>query len=76
MKKITIFFVSTIVISILVFGFSSNNAGPTFKSDRTIIKFNIAPQIVKGPVLDHPLSGIMESFESSTFPPAGWIKVT
>lgn len=59
----------------MVFGFSFNKDGPTFKSDRTIIKFNVAPQIVKGIVLDHPLSGLMESFESTTFPPAGWIKV-
>lgn len=26
-------------------------------------------------VLDHPLSSLLESFESTTFPPDGWIKV-
>ena len=36
----------------------------------------IHPEVVAGPELDGPLSTLNESFEGTTFPPAGWIKLS
>jgi photosystem II stability/assembly factor-like uncharacterized protein len=33
------------------------------------------PMTVYGPALDNPLSVLNESFEGTTFPPAGWVKI-
>jgi hypothetical protein len=75
MKKIIISLISVILISILVFGLSSGNDDSTSIRERTVNRYERYPYIVKGPIQDRPLSSLIESFESTTFPPSGWIKI-
>lgn len=41
-----------------------------------IIDRSVHPAITYGPILDQPMSTLNESFEGTTFPPAGWIKLS
>ncbi|MBL8006428.1 MAG: choice-of-anchor J domain-containing protein [Ignavibacteria bacterium] len=73
-SKITIFFIAGIVAIGMFFGFSNNDPIQKDLSQRSSGINN--PEIVYGPALDDPLSVLNESFEGTTFPPAGWLKLS
>jgi hypothetical protein len=62
------------LVTIVVFGFNYG-IDPTKKSDHPINKIWY-PETVHGALLSSPLSTLNESFEGTTFPPAGWTKIT
>ncbi len=68
-KKITLFAVLVIFAGFVSMGFTPDGD----RTPRTKISTD-NPKVVKGPELDNP-SPLFESFESPTFPPAGWIKL-
>ncbi len=71
-RKFSISILAIVVTVTFILGFSSSN--PTDKDPNS--KRGIGNYIVKGPQLDDPLSTLNESFEGTTFPPAGWIKLS
>lgn len=65
------FVVFAVIVSAIV-GFTTSD-NPTKINSPKGLK-GIQPEIVYGPSLDDPTSTLNESFEGTTFPPAGWIK--
>lgn len=61
-----------LTISAIV-GFSTND-NPLVKT-QTNRSVGNNPMTVYGPALENPLSVLNESFEGTTFPPAGWVKI-
>lgn len=45
------------------------------RTERTVDR-TVHPLYTYGPELDGPLSALSESFEGTTFPPAGWLKIS
>lgn len=69
------FLIYTILLAITVsamVGFSSDPRERDLTSRRNTQN---NPRIVYGPALQSPTSTLNESFEGTTFPPAGWIKI-
>ncbi len=73
-NKFSLILISLIIISSLIFGFVLNDNSPNKKKPGT--RTGNQPVTVFGPPLQNPLTTLSESFESTTFPPAGWIKIT
>jgi photosystem II stability/assembly factor-like uncharacterized protein len=75
--KVKVFTVLIMLIS-LSYGFYAINSDDDTK--RAPISTQTTPvnyqEYVFGPALDGPLSSISESFESTTFPPTGWVKIS
>lgn len=68
-RKLTILFnLAIIILGISFYGFSPDGD----RTPRTKQTYD-NPKVVKGPELDNPIP-IFESFENTSFPPAGWIK--
>jgi hypothetical protein len=60
---------TTLLVLMFIYGFTPNGEKVPVKSS------NIeGPNIVSGPELDDPNFNLFESFESQSFPPAGWKK--
>ncbi|RPI18617.1 MAG: T9SS C-terminal target domain-containing protein [Ignavibacteriae bacterium] len=73
--RITFFIVSLLVFVTTFSGFSGDNI-VNKKDFSACYESNTAYQYIQyGPSLTSPLSAINESFEGTTFPPAGWIKI-
>jgi len=51
------------------------NAGNGEQKARRVVTEIENPEVVYGPILENPVSSFLESFEGTTFPPAGWIKL-
>lgn len=70
-KSISIFFILSVSLAFLFsLGFSPDGD----KVPKTNIS-QTGPNIVYGPQVESPSSSLYESFESSNFPPAGWMKI-
>lgn len=54
---------------------SDANAGSGERKAARVVSETVHPEIVYGPPLVGPLGQLDESFEGTTFPPAGWIKL-
>jgi hypothetical protein len=68
---------SVLLVSLMIvcaFTFSSDNGTKDLSKKNT--SFSTKTVVVKGPALDQPLTILNESFESTTFPPTGWIKLS
>ncbi|MEO8665511.1 MAG: T9SS type A sorting domain-containing protein [Ignavibacteria bacterium] len=68
--SITVVAISLAIVSIL--GFTSND--PIQRDPNAVSR--IMPSITRGPALNNPISTLNESFEGTTFPPAGWVRVS
>jgi hypothetical protein len=75
-NKLSFILVSLIIISFLIFGFVLTENSPNKKTSGTNSGISNNPITVFGPPIMSPLTVLAESFESTTFPPDGWIKIT
>ncbi|MCE1164737.1 MAG: T9SS type A sorting domain-containing protein [Bacteroidetes bacterium] len=76
MKRSTVLTLALIVLTAFAFGFYSKYGDDNQKAPTTANKVNVNYKAVEyGPTLDGPLSSLSESFESTTFPPTGWLKL-
>jgi hypothetical protein len=74
-KTSTILFTFLVLASVFTYGFYFSDNNPADRNGQ-IINPNIKTSyIIKGPVLNSPLSTLLESFETLPFPPAGWSKI-
>jgi hypothetical protein len=71
-KFLLFIFLPIVALGFTVYGFVSG--------DNPIQKTNIpmpsGETAAYGPALDHPMQALNESFEGTTFPPAGWVKLS
>jgi hypothetical protein len=75
-SKFSFVLVSLIIVSSLILGFVLTDNSPNMKTPGNHTGTSNNPITVFGPPLMSPLAVLAESFESTTFPPAGWIKIT
>jgi hypothetical protein len=59
-----------------LYGFVLNDMSPNKRTTERREISNNYPITVSGPELQNPLVLLNESFESTTFPPPGWLKIT
>lgn len=63
------------VLVVLVITTLVADAGSVGQKAKRVITDIENPEITYGPILENPVSSFTESFEGTTFPPAGWIKL-
>ena len=74
--SIPVLLISLVLIVTFFVGFSSDGPREDMKSNNGDNLQGIqSPYIEYGEPLDGPMSTLNESFEGTTFPPAGWVKV-
>ena len=75
--KVKLFTILILFLSLSYGFYTVNNGDDTKKAPISNQTSQVNYQeYVYGPALDKPLSVISESFESTTFPPAGWVKIS
>jgi hypothetical protein len=74
-NKVILLTVTMITAFALIVGFTFFNNDPDKKSPG-LKGTSGNPIVIKGQIMDNPLVLLNESFESTTFPPAGWVKIT
>lgn len=71
-RNFSIISLSIAVAIVFILGFSLSD---TIERDPNSPKKG-GPYELRGPALDNPLSPLSESFEGTTFPPAGWVRLS
>ena len=72
--RITVFIICLSLIACTLYASNQDDKNPGKQGKRVerILHPVPYPQIVKGPPISYSMSSLSESFESTTFPPAGW----
>ena len=65
-----------LTLAIVVSAFISNTGASQVAKDLSTANTNFNnPLVTYGPILDNPIVVLNQSFENTTFPPAGWLKI-
>ena len=68
--KLNLSIIVLLAVGFISYGFFGDN--PVTKTNNGAV--NVGPKYVQGPALESSVSSLNESFEGTTFPPAGWAK--
>ena len=71
-KTVTVFIIFLSLIACNLYASSTDDKNPGKQGKRTERIINSVPYRPQGPPISYSMSSLSESFESTTFPPAGW----